>query len=178
VPPDPLLLDACITINLAATGHAANIAKVLNVSFLMVPQAAKECGEIRVENQKLVLWRRTGNGNEHLVAEVVSLDDTELVEYVALAQDIDDGEAATVAVARARSLAMATDDRKARRVIKEIGLPTPISTTTLLHKYSTIGNLSHPEVGVILRRVRDRANYIPRHTDPNYDWWMTTIGNE
>lgn len=175
MPPDSLLLDACIAINLAAAGRADDIAKVLNTRFLMVPQAAREFGEIRIEGEGLVVSRRIGDGSEHLVAEVVGLTDAEVVAYVELARDIDDGEAATVAVSRARSLAMATDDRKARRVINEIGLPAPMNTTTLLHNYSTAGSLSRLEVGEMLRRVRDHANYIPRHTDHNYAWWMAEI---
>jgi predicted nucleic acid-binding protein len=177
VPPDSLLLDACIAINLDAAGRADDIAKVLNIRFLMVPQAAREFGEIRIEDEVSVVSRRIDDGSEHLVAEVVSLTDAEVVAYVELARDIDDGEAATVAVARARSLTMATDDRKARRVINEIGLPAPINTTTLLHDYSTTGRISRLEIGEMLRRIRDHANYIPRHADHNYAWWMAEIGN-
>jgi hypothetical protein len=50
---------------------------------------------------------------------------------VRLATIVDDGEAATLAVAEARGLQLATDDRKARRVCAELGLPEPIRSLHL-----------------------------------------------
>jgi hypothetical protein len=47
VPGAPLLLDACIVINLAATNRIHHIAKALGYTFILVEQAAKEVGYLR-----------------------------------------------------------------------------------------------------------------------------------
>lgn len=172
---NPLLLDACIAINLLATNRIEDISKVLDIRFLMVAQAAKECGEVHMVQQTQVVRRRSAPPNDVPFAEVLALDKSEIEAYVELARDIDDGEAATIAVARSRSLHMATDDRKARRIATSVGLAAPIATTTMLRNYANAACLTAAELAMILRSVRDQANYVPRHVDDNIDWWLNAI---
>ena len=47
MPRTPLLLDACVAINLAATGHIQPIAETIGVTFILVRQAAAEVGFLR-----------------------------------------------------------------------------------------------------------------------------------
>src|ERR1019366_5454476 len=58
--------------------------------------------------------------------------------YVELASVVDDGEAATIAVAAQRNLQLATDDRKARRLCAERRIPEPLRTLALIHAYDHI----------------------------------------
>ncbi|MFD7655999.1 hypothetical protein ACFV4N_18660 [Actinosynnema sp. NPDC059797] len=171
----PLLLDACIAINLVATNHAEDIAESLGIRFLMVRQAVNECGELDVVQDHVVVRRRSAPADVPPLAKVLTLVESELDVYVELARDIDDGEAATIAVARSRSLAIATDDRKARRVAVEVGLATPTGTTALLREYAEATGSTPQQLAALLRRVRDEASYVPRHTDENFTWWQQAI---
>jgi predicted nucleic acid-binding protein len=173
--PNPLLLDACIAINLLATDCAEGIAAVLDIRFLMAKQAANECEDLDILQEKIIVRRRVATSDASPFAEALTLVESEIDAYVELARDIDDGEAATIAIARSRSLTMATDDRKARRVAVEKGLATPIGTTTILRQYTDITNLAPQQIAILLRRVRDEASYVPRHTDENFDWWQQNI---
>ncbi|MFT7840684.1 hypothetical protein Q5530_31465 [Saccharothrix sp. BKS2] len=168
-------MDACIAINLLATDRVEDISRVLGIRFLMVTQAAKECGEVYQAQQTHLVRRRSASPDDLPFAEVLTLDDSELDVYVELARDIDDGEAATIAVARSRALHMATDDRKARRIATQLGLAAPTGTTTILRDYADAAKLTPTELTMILRSVRDHANYIPRHIDDNIKWWISAI---
>ncbi|MET8845939.1 hypothetical protein [Amycolatopsis sp. NPDC004625] len=171
--PTPLLLDACIAINLIATNRADKIAKVVGVRFTMVRQAAEECVQLRVDERQIPVAMAGGDP----FAEVLTLAETEIPPYVRLAGDIDDGEAATIALANSRSLTMATDDRKARRVAVEEGLDLPIGTTDILRKYATVATLTPQEVTSMLKRVQNEASYIPRRSDVNFAWWEQSISS-
>ncbi|WP_236793996.1 hypothetical protein [Amycolatopsis sp. GM8] len=175
MPQTSLMLDACIAINLAATGRSRDLEQALQLKFLMAVEAARECGSIDLTGERLVVCRNADDGGQAFVAGVLSLLDSELAMYVKLAADIDDGEAATTAIAHARSVAIATDDRKACRVITGLGLPSPVSTSSLLHDFESVAGLSPAEVGETLRRVRDKARYVPRRTDALFSWWEDRI---
>lgn len=170
-----MLLDACIAINLLATNCAEDIASVLGIHFIMAKQAAMECGELCVLEEKLAVRRRGAPPDAPPLAEVLSLAESEFGAYVELARDIDDGEAATIAIARSRSLSMATDDRKARRVAVEAGLAAPTGTTTIMRQYAEVAGLAPQKIAALLQRIRDEASYVPRHADENFDWWKQHI---
>ncbi|WP_158688090.1 MULTISPECIES: hypothetical protein [Actinomycetes] len=169
--PSSLLLDSCIAINLAATGRSRDIEEVLELKYLMVVPAAKECGSIELAGDLPIVRRAHGGGGQALVAEVLWLIEAEYDMYVELAADVDDGEAATAATAHHRSISAATDDRKARRVMKSLGLAEPVGTPDLLRDFEAAAGLPPEETGAMLRDVRDRARYVARRNDPLHDWW-------
>src|SRR6266516_715658 len=117
-PADILLLDACVALNVAATGRPTHILATLPTQFAMARQAAEETLYIEaitagIATQEVVdpgQWVADG------VLQILELESAETARFVALATEIDDGEAATLAIARERGLEVATDDRKARRV--------------------------------------------------------------
>ena len=172
---NPLLLDACIAINLLATEHSESIAETLGIRFLMANRAAAECEALEIIEDGIAVRRQGTATPEAAFADVLPLAEAEIDSYVHLARDIDDGEAATIAIASARSLPMATDDRKARRVAVEMGLAPPIGTTSILRQYAEAANLTPPQVAELLQRVRSDASYIPRQTDENFAWWQRAI---
>lgn len=170
-----LLLDACIAINLIATDRPNEISTALDIKFLMVRQAALECVGLQVTEGNLAVCCQQSSVDIASFADVLTLVESEIDAYIGLAREIDDGEAATIAVAQSRSLAMATDDRKARRVAVAAGVIMPIGTTTILRQYVDAAGLSAQETSVLLRRVRDEASYIPRRTDEHFDWWQQNV---
>jgi len=173
---DDLLLDACVAINLAASGIALNeLADASAVRFLMTSVAAAEA-----------LWLAPLElGGERELIEVKGLVDTarlqlvdlvgdELEKFIAFAREIDDGEAATFAVATNRNLPVATDDRRAQRLALVTVPPISIIGTTQLLKTWVDASAVEPERAAdMVRSVERRASYIPRRDDPHLAWWVT-----
>ena len=130
MPRAPLLLDACVAINLIATDLFPAIAEGIGVTFRLVGQAAAEVGHLRdVVDGKLVPTAINLGQYSADVLEVIDLAPPEYPVYADLARIVDDGEAATIAVAAQRRLHLATDDRKARRVCTERNVPEPLAST-------------------------------------------------
>jgi len=146
----------------------------------MVDQAAAELGYLRDEvggqivQTPIDLRPYLSSGTMRFL----SLTERELPRYVRLATVVDDGEAATLAIAESRGLQLATDDRKARRVCVELGLPEPIRSLHILRSYADAAALSEQAVRERLIRIRDRANFQPGRADPDYKWWCAHVSEE
>jgi len=179
VPRRQLILDACVAINLAATDHLEGIADTLQITFLMVAQAAAEVGYLRDiadGEQVLTAIDLTTAASETLA--IVELQPAEVALYLELATLVDDGEAATIAVAIRRSLELATDDRRARRLCQERRLAEPLRTIALLHAYAHTAGLTDNQIRDVLARVRDRASFQPARSDPDIKWWNDHIPDQ
>ena len=178
MPRSPLLLDACVAINLAATDQLQQIALATDVTFILVRQAAREVGHLRdVSEGETILTPIGLSQYDSTTLEIVGLAQPEYSLYVNLARTVDDGEAATIAVAVNRSLRLATDDRKARRVCAELGVPEPTRTLGILHSYEDAVSLPQAQLREILVKVRDRASFQPPRNDPDQKWWQDNIND-
>jgi predicted nucleic acid-binding protein len=168
-----ILLDACVAINLAATDSLDRIANSLHLTILITQQAAAETGHLRdVIDGELVLTpidlSQFTLGDD---LQVLELAPSEFALYLELAAIVDDGEAATIAMAIQRRAEIATDDRKARRLCEERHLAEPVRTLALLHSYADAARLSDDQVRELLTKVRDRASFQPPRADPDLKWW-------
>lgn len=175
---NPILLDTCVLINLEATEHLDAIARVLDLDLLVTEPARAEVGGLRAEVDghtqvvPIQLERHIGSGT----LTVTALKPDEMSAYVQLARDLGDGEASSIAVAANRNLAIATDDRKARRISMERGLSEPTRTTRILRAYCDRARYASPVVRDLLRAVQGRANFVPARSDPDHDWWSAHLG--
>jgi len=168
-----ILLDACVAINLAATDSLDGIANSLHLAILIAQQAAAETGHLRdVIDGELVLTpinlSQFALGDD---LQVLELAPSEFALYLELAAIVDDGEAATIAIAIERGLEIATDDRKARRLCEERHLAETVRTLALLHSHAEAARLSNDQVREILTKTRDRASFQPPRADPDLKWW-------
>lgn len=179
VPRTPLLLDACILINLAATNRITDIARALSSTFVLLQQAAAEVGYLRdtsggdVVPTPIDLTRYDSQS-----MKIISLTPAEYPRYVELARIVDDGEAATIAVAAGRTMPLATDDRKARRLCAKLQLQEPLRTLSILHSYADAIHLPQPETRDLLTSIRDRASFQPPRSDPDRKWWEDIVTGE
>jgi len=179
MPRRQLLLDACVAINLAATDSLEEIAGTLQMTFGIVQQAEAEAGHLRdivdgeLIHTPLNLWRQFASGE---ALDLLELAPSEFALYLELAAIVDDGEAATIAVAIQRGLELATDDRRARRLCEERHLAEPVQTVALLHSYADAAELSGDQVREMITRVRDRPSFQPPRADPDVKWWNDHIG--
>jgi len=179
VPRRKLLLDACVAINLAAAARLDQIADALQVTFVIVAQAASEAGYLRdiVKGTTVLTPINLDQFSSNETLEIRELVPAELALYLEFAATVDDGEAATIALAIHRRIELATDDRRARRLCAERSLAEPVRTVALLHAFAEAARLKNDQVRQMLTQVRDRASFLPARSDPHLKWWNDHIGD-
>jgi hypothetical protein len=172
---DDLLLDACVALNLLASGVALDeLAGASSVRFVMTSVAASE-----------TLWLEPddSSGSRELLDDkvlvergitLVTLTEIETVNFIELARSIDDGEAATIAVAIHRQLRVATDDRKAVRLAESQTPPVGVVRTShLMRRWADSSNATQIRVREAIRAIQRRANCVPPRDDPHIAWWRS-----
>lgn len=99
--------------------------------------------------------------------------------FVNLASMVDDGEAITAALAVHRGCAVATDDRKARRVLAEHAPIVPlVSTLELLRQWAEESSIAQSDLHAAMNAMRLGASYVPGERDPSYEWWQSITREE
>lgn len=177
-PADPagLALDACGVLNLAGAGlELQAVASVLGLQFVLVEQVVAEALWIEdVVEGELIRSPVEVIASVGPRVQIGTLTEAELEAFVALATEVDDGEAATLALARGRSLTVLTDDRKARSVAARLDVPV-LGTAELLRQWTERQRLLPAEIGALLDRVERRARFSPRRDDPQRAWWSSHV---
>ncbi len=177
-----LLLDACCIINLYATGHIEDVLRQLPFRFAV--------SRLVVEREVLSV-RRGGGPEEHRDRESISLTELESsgvllvmdvnsheekAAFARFAIELDDGEASVCALAVLHGGGVATDDRKALRILAETGLEGPtLQTPELLFDWIRCGQIPTEQVKEMLRAIRDRASFVPRRSAPHFLWWSSFL---
>ena len=179
-----LLLDASCLLNLYATGFLREIADTLPYQFAVADYVLEqealhtwvpEPDETREERVPVDLSPLVREGQIHVMRLEHSEEE---LTFVDLAASIDDGEAMTGALAFHRGCSVATDDRKARRVIREWFPTVPlVSTLELLKLWAQAGSVSEVELQTAMKSMRAGASYVPGHRDSLYAWWREVIQN-
>ena len=180
--PANLILDASCLLNLYATERFGEIAAslreqvavadyVLEEEALFIRREASADGE---DDQILVDLSPFVSEGLVEVMRLASRD--EETTFVTLAALIDDGEAATAALAVHRGCSVATDDRKARRVLSERAPTVPlVSTLDLVGQWAETMSVPLVELRTTLERMRSGASYVPGRRDPRYMWWIEVM---
>jgi predicted nucleic acid-binding protein len=169
-------LDACVIINLCASRRVDEILADLPHTFVA-------SGSVLADETLYV--RRGGGGEDAGEKDVLDLQplissgvltllsiagEEEQADYVTLAAELDDGEAITIAIARNRRFGVATDDRKARRILAQ-SQTRIYSTLQLLREWCEMRELTAAEISSLLMDVRDRGQFVPPRGDPEQVWW-------
>lgn len=178
--PPGTVLDACCLLNLRAGDMLDAIAAILGPPLIVAEAVGQEAlflrrgggGEDADERDPLDIMSWVARGT----LSIVSLEESELATFLAYAGQVDSGEAATCALATHRRLAVATDDRKARRLL---GAHAPdlrlYSTLDLLKLWADSGGIAAVALARTLLAVRDRGNFLPPKADPLREWWHAGI---
>lgn len=175
------IVDACCIINLySASDDFCSLLQAVAASF-HVPQIVVE--------ESLYVCRPDQEDERRTVREEIDLspavDDgllrvcdlqtpEENALFVRFAAELDDGEAACLAIAQARAWTVATDDRKAQRLAGESGIAV-VTTPELIRRWADTRSMSDAEVGTALGSIRDFARFVPRRGSVLYEWWMTKL---
>lgn len=181
-PKRPLLfVDACTWINLFATNRIRDILRQLPFHFAVSTYVAtKEVLTIRVGQEadsssvaRLDLGELARDGYLSLLDIETK---AEMIEFVRFAAELDEGEATTSALAVCRGAGMATDDRKALRVLARFAPQTWIrQTPELLRQWAALSETPDDDVREMLRAVRDSGRFYPPQESPEYEWWSKLL---
>ncbi len=96
--------------------------------------------------------------------------------YVRLAQELDDGEAQALAIAKVRGFVLLTDDAKAARIAKssELSVET-ISTPSVLREWLTVDAAHLARIQEVVRRIAVLARLRPARGDSAFEWWSSML---
>jgi predicted nucleic acid-binding protein len=173
-----LLLDACCLINLLATGRLEEILGTLPyrmaTSRLVATEEVLSIGinddlEAPLEREIVSMARLESSGSLSIL-ELTT--EAEKAGFVHFAAGLDDGEASICALAVCRKAIVATDDRKALRLLsREVPAIPVLQTSELLYQWAYLTGASPNLILSVLRAVRTRARFYPRRDAPRCEWW-------
>lgn len=173
---DPAVVDTCVLINLLATNRLADIAPHVAPDLLVCSAVAGESIYLRPLDasqppEPVTLDPLFASG---VLTACDCANDIEEQLYINYALELDDGEAMSLAIAHARNLPLATDEKKARRVIQDNARHLRvISTAEILRAWST--GKTRSEISPVLDAIGIRARFRPPDEDPNLCWWNSFI---
>jgi hypothetical protein len=173
-----VLLDACCLINLLASGRCEQVLGRLPYRFatsrlvatqeiLTLAQADEADGPLVRE---AISPARLESMEELALLDLATAD--EIAGFVRFAAELDDGEASVCALAIVREGTVATDDRKALRVLGRVapGVPS-LQTPEILHAWAHLSRATEREIAETLLAVRRRGRFHPHRDAPRFDWW-------
>jgi predicted nucleic acid-binding protein len=168
-----IIQDACVLLNLLASERFADIAGGCGLKFVVAARAASETLYLRHaitgEHELVDLPPLIKNG----LLEVVNLaGEGEQLRFIELATDLDDGEAESIAIAESRSFALATDDKKARKVLQRKAINVELwSTGRILQHWQAKAFISDADLSNALKSISERAKFRPKRGHPDFAWW-------
>lgn len=176
------LLDACAVVNLYATRRMEQILEAVEGSVAVVDVVEREAqfvlrgggGEDAKEREPIDLKPHLARG---LLTVIGTTDDEELLTYIDLTQELDDGEAMTAALAIHRGCTVVTDDRKAVRVLSTNAV-TLRTTLDLVKAWAEYQIVPTQMLRAVLIDLRERGNYHPPESHPLKSWWDVAISSK
>lgn len=172
-----LALDACCLLNLTAAGKILNEnSSRTGFSFFVPKVVANESIYILQpdDDQAGQLVRKEVDMNLYVDRKLVSYCDIEGAHetelYVQFAVQIDDGEAACLAIAKSRSWILATDDRVARRLATEQSVKV-LGTPEIVRTWAESNSVSDSEISSVIGNIQRYTKYFPRSNVPDAEWW-------
>lgn len=175
--PELVVLDACVLLNLFASQHAEEILASLPFRCLVASHVRREAlwylspaedDNERLERREIMFDPLIAAGR----IEVVDLTSEEEATLVELAQNLDDGEAASGALAVGRAAFVATDDFKAIQFFRRLTPPLrTIETGALLRYWAERSGATRGDVARTLHSIRRGARFSPRMESDTASWW-------
>ncbi len=170
------ILDACVLINLLASGEIEGILHVAARDSLICSAVEKESIYLRTDDPhtplELIELKPLIDSGLLTICHIEGAHESQL--YVDYASALDDGEAMSLAIALSRGFIPATDERKARRLFSEAaGEPWRLtSTSALVRQWAEAERIPVSRLKAGLLRIEQRARYQPPVNDTNHRWWI------
>lgn len=173
-----VLLDACCLINLIASGRMDEILRSVPCRFstsrLVVAKEILSAARVPGANSPIERESPPQDWLESLdCLSILDLSsDDDFANFVGFAAELDDGEASVCALALSQAGAVATDDRKALRLLERKFPQVPrVQTPEIFYEWARFSKASEDEVGRVLRTVQVGARFHPRWDAPRFGWW-------
>jgi hypothetical protein len=175
-----LLLDACCLINLFASRRIEAILSQLPASFHIADAVMAEAlfilpdpAQGEIEPQPVSAETLISAG---LVARVRPETESELAAYVDFASVLDDGEAMTCALASLHGYDIATDERKAIRVLRERAPHVAVHTTpALIRTWIELAKVDRATAALVVSNIETRGRFRPGRHEPLQAWWQSLL---
>ncbi|NET01129.1 MAG: hypothetical protein F6K61_11260 [Sphaerospermopsis sp. SIO1G1] len=166
-----LILDACCILNLCASGEFLGILKSLPAE-IVVTTIVQEKELITLQN-----FPDFAAAIQQGLLKVVDFESEDEEEsFVNYTDIVDDGEAATFAIAVHRNWAIATDDKKAIAFIKKEAPNIQIlSTAEIIKHWSESESIDNSILFNVLNAIRIKGHFVPSKNDPLRNWWQGII---
>src|SRR5687767_7435223 len=176
-----VILDACGTLNLYASGQFVPILTALGHDWYLPAAVKRESQQYRqpdsADPDKLIAMPiELGPAIDGGVLSRCDCEsDEETALYVELAARIgDDGESMGLAIAKCRRWSVLTDDKKARRIAKELEV-TVLATTGVMKQWAETVSPTAEELSRVLAAIERFANFRPGRAAEHYDWWVASV---
>jgi predicted nucleic acid-binding protein len=171
-----VVVDTCCLINLCASQQLQAIVAASMEQAIVPKPVVEECLYIRQASEE---------DPNHLVPMTINLhpliDDgvlllteltgeAELSQFVQLATLIDDCEAACLAIAALRGLAIATDDKRAIHVAADLGVPI-VTTPQLLKNWAQHASPAQNEITKAILCIERYGRFRPHALCAQARWW-------
>lgn len=173
------LLDACAVVNLYATRRMDQILATIDGPVAVVDVVEREAqyvfqggdGEDAREREPIDLQSLVFQG---VLTVIEATHEEELLTFIDLTQELDDGEAMTAALAIHRGFTVVTDDRKAVRVLASRAVPLR-GTLDVVKTWADRQAIESEALRVVLTDLRERGNYYPSRNHALRRWWDTAL---
>lgn len=181
-----VLLDACCLINLFASNRIEDVLSCLPARFYVTEAVMRETLFILTESDPKV-----GRDNATTEREAIRLQpliaaglleivrpesEEEVAAYIDFATDLDDGGAMTCALGARRNCDVATDERKANRILDQRAPHVMVhSTASLIKGWADITQMNRQVVRRTLESIQVRGRFRPGSKEPHLPWWESML---
>lgn len=176
---DCIILDACCVMNLYASKQMESIVSaiaetvavslyVMQVEALFVYSESKKSNP--ADRESIRLEPLIENGLITIANLETAAEKNAFVNFTS--QRLDDGEAATMAIAVNRNWAVATDDRAAIRVLSDQQHSLEVvSTPELIKHWQETRSIKQERLRRAILNIENRANYLVGRRHTLFAWW-------
>lgn len=181
MPPRDVVIDACCTLNLLATKREVDIVRALDLRLLETPQTSGQVIYLSTPPDDDGKRGKHAASTEALrKAELLSTHpfDTDALAdaLVNAAAEIEDKDASCIALAGVLEAPLLCDDRKARRVAKQL-FPKLVllSTLDVLADAALRLGWERTELALVANDLMWGGNFAPPKGDPRSEWYAELI---
>jgi predicted nucleic acid-binding protein len=168
-----LLHDTSVLLNLLATGYFEAIATAVDKQFAICSSVRDEAKSLRDPETGKTIPVDLNPFFDSKALRLLELEgEQEEALYIEQAVVVGDGEAMSLAIASNRSLELAIDDRRARRIASERFPKLYLwSTPELLKFWAERTNCSKMVLSKAILRIEDAARCFPPNAYGLASWW-------
>ncbi len=176
-----VIFDACCLINFYASGFFQSILSSFKTQSCLVEQVNEESLFIRkptgsppkYEYEPIELDSYIQNDRLKLVKLETEI---EMGLFVRLAEHLDDGEAATIAVAIEREMDVVTDDKKAIQILKGEAPNIKIQTTLdIIKTWWQSTSRDKEDIRLVIENIQICASYQPNKNHHLFRWLKSQL---